>query len=357
MDKAVQYKKDLPDALERLSALWEGRCMERPCIAVTAPQEKQVPKPSLPTSAEMKWLDPSWVIQDALAQLQNTWWGGEAIPSYLLLAGWVVSLGGKPNFSMDTIWFEEVPVDFGRPSAFTYDPADVWVKKFRAVYSALADAAGRDRFLVGQPCMLPASDLLSMHMGANTFLLALLDHPDWMREAIMRGARDLVRAQRELQDLIRDKHEFWYGNGGWMPFWAPEPFMSTQCDVSCMLSPRMFEEFIAPELEIAAEALGPIWYHLDGGDARQHLPKLLSLPYVRAIQYTPAPNEPCNGPAHLGLYKQIQDAGRIVYIEAPKDNIEPMVRELDPSRLMVYTSCNSIAEGNELLSCFSRRRS
>jgi hypothetical protein len=47
-----------------------------------------------------------------------------------------------------------------------------------------------------------------------------------------------------------------------------------------------------------AEAYGALWYHLDGGDARQHLPRLLSLPYLRVVQYTPAPCEPPNGPGH-----------------------------------------------------------
>ena len=133
-----------------------------------------------------------------------------------------------------------------------------------------------------------------------------------------------------------------------MPFWAPEPFVRTQCDVSCMLSPKMFDRFIVPELE-EGEEHGALWYHLDGWNARQHLQRLLSLPYVRVIQYTPAPGEPDNGPEHLEMYRRIQAAGRIVHISLPAENIEPLLRGLDPGRLMLDTSCPGREEGERLL--------
>lgn len=345
----MRYKPDWPEARERLRALWEGSLLDRPCIAVLAPSGGNVVEPRLPAAIEDYWLRPDWLVPSALARLENTWWGGEAVPSVLLMSGWIVSLGGKPRFSMDTIWFDTFSVDLGGPSPFRYDPDDAWSKKHEAAYMALVDAAGKDDFLVGQPCLLPANDLLSMHMGTDAFLLALVEHPDWMREAIARGARDLLRARLGLRDLILDRHEFWYGNAGWMPFWAPEPYMATQSDVSCMLSPRMFDAFVLPELEVYGNEFGALWYHLDGGNARQHLPRLLLLPYVRVIQYTPAPGEPPNGPAHLDFYREIQEAGKIVHIDLPKENIEPLVRRLDPALLMLQTGCGSIDEGQSLL--------
>ncbi len=116
-----------------------------------------------------------------------------------------------------------------------------------------------------------------------------------------------------------------------------------------MLSPEMFDRFVVPELDVHGQEHNALWYHLDGGDAKQHLPRLLSLPYLRVIQYTPAPGEPDNGPDHLEMYKQIQAAGRIVHVELPWQNVEPLVRELDPALLMLHTSCPSRDEGERLL--------
>lgn len=346
----MRYKADWLEAQRRLTALWRGERLDRPCIAVLAPQPVESPTPvPAPADDEARWLDPACVVAAARRQLSTTWWGGEAVPSVLLMGGWVTCLGGTPRFAADTIWFETREVDFNRASPFRHDPASPWMRKYRALLAALCAEAGRDDFLIGAPVGLPANDLLSMHMGTQNFMLALVDHPDWMADAIVTGAHDQAEAFRELRAMVRARHDFWYGNAGWMPFWAPEPFNSTQSDVSCMLAPEMFARFVVPELDVFGQEHGALWYHLDGGDARQHLPRLLSLPYLRVVQYVPAPCEPPNGPGHLEMYKKIQAAGRIVHIQLPWENVEPLVRELDPALLMLDTWCPSRDKGEKLL--------
>ncbi len=347
----LTYKPDWPEAQRRLTALWNGERLERPCIAVKAP--RSCANPTLvdaPANDEARWLDPDYRVAVARRTLETTWWGGESVPSELMMANWVVCLGGMPRFEAHTIWFETQSVDFSQTTPFRHDPDSPWMAKYRKLLLALCAAAGKNEFLVGKPGGLPANDLLSMLMGTQEFLVALLDDPDWMAEAIRIGAEDQARVRLEMQQRMRDAgHEYWYGNAGWMAFWAPEPFISTQSDVSCMLSPEMFDRFVLPELEIYAEAFGPVWYHLDGGDACQHLPRLLSLPFLKVLQYTPAPCEPPNGPGHLEMYKQIQAAGKIVHIELPVHHVEPLVRELDPALLMLDTRVSSPAEGEHLL--------
>ncbi len=348
----MKYKPDWPEARKRLEALWHGEMLDRPCVAVTAPlpssQRRQDTVP-VPVNAEGQWLDPSYRVAVALREMENKWWGGESVPSSLLMANWVICLGGTPQFDDKTIWFDTQPVDFEKPSPFRHDPQSEWTLKHRKLLTAMLDAAGRDNFLIGKSGGLPANDLLSMMMGTTEFVLALMDHPEWMAEAILTGARDQQAVRRELADLIRARHDFWYGLAGWMPFWAPEPFNVTQSDVSCMLSREAFKRFILPELELCGSDHGALWYHLDGGNAKQHLPCLLSLPFLRVLQYTPAPCEPPNGPGHLDFYKEVQRAGKIVHIHLPKENVEPLVRELDPRRLMLQTDCGTPDEGMRLL--------
>lgn len=345
----MRYKPNWDEAQERLSAMWEGRAAGRPCISITAPSGEAVPAPAAPEDPERKWLDPGWVLADMSAALANTWWGGEAVPSYLFMGGWAVCLGGRPRFAADTIWFETFETEPAGESPFRTTADDPWLRKYETLLCAAAEAAQWDDFLIGTPCILPANDLLSMHMGPEAFLLALVDAPRWMRDAIVLGAREQLTAWLRIMDRVKERARFWYGNGGWMPFWAPQPYASTQSDVSCMLSPEMFEEFVVPELDVFGGHFGAMWYHLDGADARQHLPRLLSLPYLRVIQYTPRPSEPPNGPAHLDFYRRIQSSGRIVHIEVPKGNVEPLVKALDPRLLMMHVGCESESEGRELL--------
>lgn len=346
----MKYKADWPDAQRRLTALWHGEFLNRPFISVKAwdPPENPTPVPPF-ADFEAFWLDPDYLVPKIINSLETVWWGGEAVPSSLLMCGWVNCLGGTPHFSQDTIWFETQSVDFSKPSPFRYNPDNPWSKKHRVAHEALCGLAGHDDFMVGQPALLPANDLLSMHMGTETFLISLVDHPEWMADAIVTGARDQIKAKKELQSITRKTSIFWYGNSGWMPFWAPQPFASTQSDVSCMLSTEMYDRFILPELDLIGQEVGAMWYHLDGGDARQHLPRLLSLPYLRVLQYTPAPFEQPNGPAHLEMYRAIQAAGKIIHIEIPIENIEPLVRELDPGLILYSTYAPTRAEGEKLL--------
>ena len=347
----MKYKADWPQARRRLTALWHGEALDRPCIAVLAPRPVANPTPvPTPSDDEARWLDPDYRVALARHTLEATWWGGEAVPSCLQMANWVNCLGGTPRFAPDTIWFDTRAVDFAQPSPFRHNPNAPWTAKYRRLILALCKAAGPGDFLIGKPGGLPANDLLSVLMGTTEFLMALVDHSDWMADAIRTGARDQFRLRQQLQTMVREAgHPFWYGNAGWMPFWAPEPFNSTQSDVSCMLSPEMFDRFIVAELDMYGQEHGALWYHLDGADARQHLPRLLSLPYLLLVQYVPAPCEPPNGPGHIEMYRQIQAAGRIVHIQVPWRNVEALVRELDPSLLMLDTRVASPDDGQRLL--------
>jgi len=345
----VDYKTNWSAARERWIALWEGRHLGRPCMTVVSPNKRprRIPEPS---SGEQRWLDPDFNVRLMRAVFESTHYAGEAYPSHLLMGGWTVqTYGATPRFSPHTIWFEPMSVDWADPPTFELDWESPWYKNILALHRAALAAAGRDRFLVGNACLMPANDILALVIGAETMLEAMAERPEWTRAAIVKLAENWIQLKRHFQELARPIHDFWYGNAGWMPFWTPEPFVGTQSDISCMISPAMFDEFILPELDLIGRAFRNVWYHLDGQGACQHLPRLLSLPYIKVVQFVPEAGTPPNGPAHLDLYRRIQAAGKIVHISLPAENVEPLCRELDPARLCLHVSCGSPAEADRLL--------
>lgn len=350
----MKYKPNWDDTRERFTALWEGRHLGRPCITVTAPNPQgNRPYPQA-ADPEDFWLSPEYLAQMALARAENTYWGGEAIPSLLLMAGWVICYGATPRFNWDTIWHEPLTIDWDNPPVFSEPWDDLWFKRYAAAYQAVLDVAGWDDFMVGFACGLPANDLLVGIISNNEFLLNLYERPEWMKEAIITISRHQIKVIRHFLAMAEKSHAFPRGNPQWMTFWAPESYYPTQSDVSCMLSPEMFDEFIVPELDQIAAACGKMWYHLDGARARQHLPRLLSLPYMKVIQFVPEPDFPPNGEDWLDLYREIQAAGKIVHIGIAPDRIEPLVRQLDPGLLCLDTWAGSPAEAEELLQAAER---
>jgi hypothetical protein len=351
----MKFKPDWDEAKARLTALWNGEELDRPCLFMTAASGKNIKVPP-PRDAEARWLDPDYVIPAGIASIENQWWGGEAVPSFLLMAGWMESFGAQPHFDARTIWFDPVATaDFDSPPEFRLDPANPWIRRFEELYDRCADAAGADDFLVGQPAMLPASDILAAHLGNDRYLEAMALHPDWIDLALRQMTGELLAARVRLQKRISRKHAYWYGNAGWMPFWAPQPYVATQSDVSCMISPDMFDRFVVPELEAHGRESGAMWYHLDGRDATQHLPRLLSLPFMRVIQYVPVPSEVPNGMGQLDVYRTIQAAGRMVHVEVQPDQVKPLMNALDPALLLLHTWVANPEAGRQMLADLPRK--
>ena len=350
----MKYKADWPEAAERWAALWDGRRLDRPCMVVTAPngRERRVAPPA---SGEQKYLDPEWNVAATLAHLETTHFAGEAVPSVLLNGGWLATpYHAQPRFSLDTIWFEPVEMDWDHPPSFDLDFENPWFRKYRALHEAIMRLARHDDFLIGQVCLLPASDILARLMGSTAFLFALVERRDWMRATLRKLAENWLRVQRCFHELTAATNAFPYGIAGWAPFWGPEPFLATQSDVSCMISPEMFDEFIVPELDLVGREFGRVWYHLDGPGAERHLPRLCSLDYLRVIQWVPGAGRPPNGPAYLGLYRTIQAAGKIVHIAVPRESIEAIIRALDPALLCIETWADGPREAEELLAAARR---
>jgi hypothetical protein len=347
----MKHHQDWEKAKQRFTDLWENKPTKIPYIGIRAKKEKIQDWPPQPVNDEDYWLDPFWNVQKNTIDAGNQYWIGETIPGQILLAGWLCSLGGRPEFNRQTIWFEPFPeIDFSKPSPFRHDPDDPWFLKFKRLFEAVVKTAVKEEFGVAAQPGMPANDLLSMHMGTDNYLIATMDHPEWIREAIIQGAEDQLKVKVEFMEFA-EKYigDLCYCGVGWMPLWSPKPYLRTQSDVSCMLSPEMFEQFVLPELEIYGKKF-PLWYHLDGGNAKQHLPILLSLPYLRFIQYVPMPSEPRNGIEHLEFYKQVQAAGKIVHIAVSADLlIEEFIKELDPSKTLIDSSTETLAQAEDLL--------
>lgn len=144
------------------------------------------------------------------------------------------------------------------------------------------------------------------------------------------------------------------GYGNWWPIWCRERLLVFQSDLSCMVSPEMFERFIVPHLEITAEHVVHAFYHLDGPDAIRHVERVCRIPQVRAIQWVPGAGTEPGALQWLDLSKRIQAAGCAVFAGAGVDEVEPLIRELDPSNLILGTQVESPSAADRLLDDVTR---
>ena len=81
------------------------------------------------------------------------------------------------------------------------------------------------------------------------------------------------------------------GTSCWTPIWSTGRTYMLQCDF-CMISPRMFERFVLPDLTEICDHLDHGFYHLDGKGEIPHLDLLLSIERLRGVQSIPGDGQP-----------------------------------------------------------------
>ena len=80
------FKPDFEEAAQRWQAYYAGEIIDRPVVCVTAPADrpgggsKQLPPPV--TYREKAFGDLDAVVERGLERARNTFWGGEAMPSF-----------------------------------------------------------------------------------------------------------------------------------------------------------------------------------------------------------------------------------------------------------------------------------
>ncbi len=134
----------------------------------------------------------------------------------------------------------------------------------------------------------------------------------------------------------------------WFQLWAPDRFYAAQCDFAYNISPKMFREIFLPTLERQTRFLKYVVYHLDGVGNFVHLPAILELPGIKAIQVLPGAGKP--SPLHyLDLLREVQAAGKNLVLCLPPEEIPEALSVLSARGLLIETSCRTEQEARDLL--------
>lgn len=339
----LAYKHNWLEARERLLAFWNMEIIDRPCIAVTAPGGSRRPL-APPSDFQTKWTDPEYVAQSYDAGHEATYFGGEALPGTSLMVGYCFGYGAPLHYSEQTVWQDPIIEDWGDRPSLDLDEDDWAWRQVQAVVKRCAEVSA-GKWMTGFPNIHEPNDHLPLLRGTQRFLMDLIEYPAEVKRALRKLLDNWFVMYERLADLMPGQE----GSSGWLGIWCPwRRSLTMQSDVSCMMSPAMFEEFVAPELEELSGWLQGGTYHLDGPGALQHVDRLLAVKRLHAIQWTPGTGTP-GGLYWLDLYKRIQAGGKGVIISLPYEEVETAVRELRPEGLFILTGAPSVEAAEGLL--------
>jgi len=316
----LQFDEEKREGIEQAWTQWWAGELERPIVTITDPPRFPF-APKQFTKAFCAEIPIDEALDHYQAQMEATHYYADALPTFFPLH--FGAAGPSVTYMPEhlTVWYEPemVPLEDIR---FAYDPSYPQSRMMQL----LARAVERfdSKVTIPHTGLYNGIQSLTGQRTTNQLLLDLIDSPD-----------EVVRAARALTEIGIRHYEASYevikasgrGTTCWSPLWSAERTALHECDFSCMISPKMFEKFVLPDLEKAIQHTNHAFYHLDGEDAITHLDALLSIEGLLGIQWVPEAGKP-QGAEWNWLFKRIKDGGKLCQIYVNADEALEIVREV-----------------------------
>jgi hypothetical protein len=350
------YKPDWEETKHRLLAWWSGEYFGRCAMAVTAPRADQpnLKPPAPPANPVNRWTDLDYIAALNEYWHATTFYGGEAFPvwggGYPGHTSIPAYLGCPVTLDEKTGWWDPIlhDDDWDVTSLQIDTTGRWWQFTLDLLRTASEAAAGKSIPSIG--AFGGCGDTLAALRGTWKLLHDCVDRPERVRAAELCLMEQWCTVYETFYRIIRDAAE---GSTGWFELWSPGRFYASQCDFSYMISPRMFRELFVPALEKQTQFLDHSVYHLDGMGAFAHVPTLLELPGIQAIQVLPGAGKP--SPLHyLDTLREVQAGGKNLHITISAGEVASALSLLSAKGLFIETSCASEEEANDLLKAAER---
>ena len=262
------------------------------------------------------------------ARLESIKFYGDALPTWFpnLGPGIVTGfLGGivRPMPEQHTIWFEADEPWAMADLHFVFEANNIWWQRVVSITRAAVERWGGQVY-VGHTDLGGNLDILASFRTTYQLLYDLYDAPEELSRLAGELTRLWLHYYEELHTIIKKAGR---GTTNWAAMWSPGRTCMHQCDFSYMISPKMFERFVLPDLAACFERMDHAFYHLDGKGQIPHLDMLLSLEKLAGIQWIPGAGQP-QADRWLPLLKRIRDAGKLCQVFVGTRGARTIVREL-----------------------------
>ncbi len=336
MQFANDFKTDWAECYELFAKWWSAQ-NEKPMICdVRVNEAGKNWQPLLaPEDHRAMWTDIEGTIDRAEDQMAHLVYDGCFFPHYAPTLGpgsLALFLGCNPVFSETTIWYEPCFDNISEAKA-VLDPDNYWYMwTKRAMRRAIERSAGR--YMVAIPDMIEGLDCAAEMIGTEKLLFAMVEQPEQVHRFLREITDCYYESFDELYDIISPEHD---GNS-FMAFQILGTGKTSkfQSDISAMLSPSMFDEFVVPYLTEHTRHVEYSLYHLDGPSAVVHADSLCKIDTLNAIQWvagdgSPSAWEEC----WYGLYEKILGAGKGLQLSIDRAHLDGFLKRFDTKGLYV----------------------
>jgi len=287
------YKKDWQSLYQRFDAWWKFDNTDRPLMSIAAPKQPKRTIERLPErgNTQSERIRNNCLCPDIVDRNVRCWYEGseflaESFPNATLSFGpgaMSSFMGCKTNYTPSTVWYEPIADSVKKLTNLEVRYDTEWWKAAEEGFPKLVELANSD-YLVTQPDIIDSMDTLSAMLGPQKLLYELIDNPDEVKKA------------SDLLDDIYFKYFDYLANiitndDGMMSVQAfaiiGKRVAKLQCDFAAMVSPSMFDEFVAPSIAKYCSRLDHALYHIDGEGEMCHVDTLVKIKGLDAFQWIP----------------------------------------------------------------------
>lgn len=269
----------------------------------------EIMPPAPAKDLSQKWFDPQWRAEYLDWYVAHSSLKADILPvanTQLGPGSLAAILGGVFEGGEDTIWIHPNP-DFTDEIVFNPEHPN-WILHKELLKACKAKANGH--YFVGMPDLMEGLDVLAALKGTDRVLLDTVMQPEILEQQMQQINDIYFKVFDELYDIIREGDEMAFC---YFSSWAPGKMSKLQSDISTMISQDDYRRFVQPFIREQCQKIDYTLYHLDGVGAMHHLPALLEIEELNAIQWTPGVGEPQGGsPKWYDLYRKILAGGKSV---------------------------------------------
>jgi len=282
-----------------------------------------IPAPPAPKDLNQRWFDPQWRAEYLDWYVAHSSLMADMLPvanTQLGPGSLAAILGGVFEGGEDTIWIhpdpnytDDIHFDENHPN---------WLLHKQLLKACKEKAQGH--YYVGMPDLMEGLDVLAAMKGTDKVLLDTVMQPEVLEHQMQQINDIYFRVFDELYDIIREGDEMAFC---YFSSWAPGKMSKLQSDISTMISEDDYRRFVQPFIREQCQKIDYTLYHLDGVGAMHHLPALLEIKELNAIQWTPGVGQPQGGSSKwYDLYRQILEGGKsIMACWVTLDELRPLL--------------------------------
>jgi 5-methyltetrahydrofolate--homocysteine methyltransferase len=333
---SIEFSPTQWDRVKLAHEQWWNNTLERPLAFVYS--EGRDPKrsaPNVPLLTQATCNDfsipPTDLIDRLDYELSKRVFLGDSYPYVNLdvFGPGIVSgfCGAVLDNSTGRVWFHPSKKLEIEDIHLSYDPDNIWLRRVKEICHA-----GMERWqgqvLMGMPDLGGILDILANFIESQDLLIALYDAPEEV-ERLIGEIQDLwFRYYEEINSILQPNNP---GYSDWSAIYSKRPSYILQSDLSYMISPDMFAQFVVPELKTACARLPRTIYHLDGIGQLSHLDQLLSIQDLDAIQWIPGDGQKdeSNWPE---VYTAIHAAGKKIQITGQFSSLNAVIGQIGTSK-------------------------